>query len=457
MPNPVVAIVGRPNVGKSALFNRIAGERISIVEDQPGITRDRIYAPAEWSGRNFTLIDTGGIRFGELGPLDERIRAQVQLAMDEADVIVAVVDADDGLTPADEELAEELRRAVKPVLLAANKADNRRLEQDAQEFYRLGLGPLYNVSAIHGRGIGDLLDEIIAQLPDVAPEEYPEDAIRVAIIGRPNVGKSSLLNAILGEERTIVSSIPGTTRDAIDTYLERGSQKFVFIDTAGIRRPSKVQGTVEYYTVLRALKAVERADVCFVVLDAADGVCDGDRRIGGYAHEGGRGVVLVANKWDLVDPHRGEILPDHPGAEKAPDPPVNMKIYTERIRDELGFLNYAPIAFVSAYCETGIHALIDTAAHVAEQHAMRVSTGELNRVIRDAVAARPPSSKGRELKIYYATMARTNPPTIVLFMNNPDLMHFTYGRYLENRLRDAFGFEGTPLRLVARQREKTTP
>ncbi|HET6385441.1 MAG TPA: ribosome biogenesis GTPase Der [Armatimonadota bacterium] len=456
MPNPVVAIVGRPNVGKSALFNRIARERISIVEDEPGITRDRIYAEAEWSGRAFTLIDTGGIRFGDLGPLDEQVRAQAQLAIDEADVILAVVDADTGITPADEELAEALRRSSKPVLLVANKADNRRLEQDASEFYALGLGALHPVSAIHGRGVGDLLDEVLARLPETTPDEYPEDAIRIAIIGRPNVGKSSLLNAILGKERAIVSSIPGTTRDAVDTYFEQDGHKFVVIDTAGIRRPGKVQGSVEYYTVLRALKAIERADVCFVVLDAVDGVRDGDRRIGGYAHQGGRGVVLVANKWDLMQTRHGRPEPDRPGIEKAPEDPPGIREFTDMARDELAFLAYAPIAFVSAYCNTGIDALIETAVQVAEQHSVRVSTGELNRVIRDALAARPPSQKGRELKIYYATMAKTNPPTIVLFVNNPDLLHFSYGRYLENRLREAFGFEGTPLRLLTRQKEKAT-
>ncbi|MCA1594838.1 MAG: ribosome biogenesis GTPase Der, partial [Chloroflexi bacterium] len=293
MPNPLVAIVGRPNVGKSALFNRIAGERISIVEDQPGITRDRIYAEAEWSGRSFTLIDTGGIRFGDLGPLDERIRSQAELAIEEADVILAVVDVDAGITPADEELAEVLRRTPRPVLLVANKVDNLRRESHSHEFYRLGLGAIHSVSALHGRGVGDLLELVVEHLPDAQPDDYPEDAIRVAIIGRPNVGKSSLLNAILGEERTIVSNIPGTTRDAVDTYMERGDHKFVFIDTAGIRRPGKIQGTVEYYTVLRALKAMERADVCLLVIDAADGVRDGDRRIAGYALEAGRGVVIT--------------------------------------------------------------------------------------------------------------------------------------------------------------------
>lgn len=454
MPNPVVAIVGRPNVGKSALFNRLAGERISIVEDEPGITRDRIYAQAEWAGRTFTLIDTGGIRFGGLEDLEERVRNQAELAMDEADVILGIVDANAGVTPADEELAEVLRKATKPVLLVTNKVDNVRLEAHAQEFYRLGLGPLHPVSAIHGRGVGDMLDEIIARLPDIAPDDYPEDVIRVAIIGRPNVGKSSLLNAILGEERTIVSSIPGTTRDAVDTYFERGDQKYVFVDTAGIRRPSKVQGSIEYYTVLRALKAVERADVCFVVLDASDGVLDGDRRIGGYAHEAGRGIVIVANKWDLVDTRHYSRDENRPGLDKAVDGPTGIRQYTDMVHNELGFLKYAPVAFVSAYCDTGIHALIDTAAEVAEQHAMRISTGELNRVIKDALAARPPSSKGQELKIYYSTMAKTAPPTVILFVNNPDLLHFGYRRYLENRLRDAFGFQGSPLRLVARARDK---
>ena len=454
MPNPVVAIVGRPNVGKSALFNRLVRERISIVEDTPGITRDRIYAEAEWAGRTFTVIDTGGIQFGDLKPLDEQVRVQAELAIGEADVILVIVDADAGVTPSDEELAQELRRSEKPIFLVANKVDNRDLEHHAQEFHRLGLGVLHFVSAIHGHGVGDLLDEIIANLPDAEPEEYPDDAIRVAIIGRPNVGKSSLLNAILGEERTIVSSIPGTTRDAVDTYFERGDQKFVFVDTAGIRRPSKVQGTVEYYTVLRAMRAIERADVCFLVLDSADGARDGDQRIGGYAHEAGRGVVIVANKWDLMARRDKASDIDRPGLEKAPENPVSMQKYTDMIRQEMSFLAYAPVAYVSAYAGTGIPALIDTAVQVADQHSVRIGTGELNRVLRNALAAHPASQKGRELKVFYATMAKTNPPTIILFVNNPDLLHFSYARYLENQLRAAFGFEGTPIRLIPRQREK---
>jgi GTP-binding protein len=454
MPNPVVAIVGRPNVGKSALFNRMVRERIAIVEDHPGITRDRIYSECEWSGRTFTVIDTGGIRFGDLAPLDERVRFQAEIAIEEADVILFTVDVAAGITPADEELADVLRRGTKPVLLVANKSDNDNREWHAADFYRFGFGDLHPVSALHGRGIADLLDDLLLLLPETVPDEYPEDVIRIAIVGRPNVGKSSLLNAIVGEERTIVSPIPGTTRDAVDTFCEYGGQRFVLVDTAGIRRPSKIQGTVEYYTVLRAMKAIERADICLLVLDAADGVVDGDRRIGGYAHDAGRGVIIVANKWDLCDPRSRDHDEARPGIEKVLDEPPGIRVYTEYLRREMAFLAYAPIVFLSAYANLGIPELIGTAVDVSQHHAMRISTGELNRVIRDALVARPPSHKGRELKIYYATMARVRPPTIVLFMNNPDLMHFSYARYLENQLREAFGFEGTPIRLIARKRDK---
>ncbi|MEN6356424.1 MAG: ribosome biogenesis GTPase Der [Armatimonadota bacterium] len=436
MDKPLVAIVGRPNVGKSTLFNRIVGRRIAIVEDTAGITRDRIYAEAEWNGREFVMIDTGGILLNESDPLKSEVTIQAQVALDEADVIVFMVDTTTGITPGDEDIAEQLRGSHKPVLLAANKADNTAREQDAAEFYALGLGDIHPVSSLNGRSVADLLDEVVRALPDEGKEPaYPEDAIRIAIIGRPNVGKSSLVNAILGEKRAIVSDIPGTTRDAVDTVLRRGDDELVLIDTAGIRKSGKIQGSVEYYTVLRAVRAMERADVAMVVIDAFDGLRDGDKRVAGFAHEAGRACVVVVNKWDLVSEE-------------------DMHAFAENVKRQIPFLDYAPVVFTSALKGTGITDAVDTAIDAAANHALRISTGELNRILQDAVDEHPYSRKGKDFRVRYATMTDVKPPTIVIFVNNPDLAHFSYVRYLENRIRREYSYEGTPLKLIIRKAKK---
>lgn len=436
MDKPLVAIVGRPNVGKSTLFNRVVGQRIAIVEDTPGITRDRIYAEAEWNGREFVMVDTGGILLNEQDPLKAEVTLQAQAALDEADIILFMVDVVVGVTPADQEIADRLRGAKKPVLVVSNKADNDRRDQESMDFHALGIGEIYPVSSLNGRSVADLLDAVVRVLPEEPGDEgYPEDAIRLAIIGRPNVGKSSLLNAILGEKRVIVSDIPGTTRDAVDTLLTRGDDHLVLIDTAGIRRAGKVQGTVEYYTVLRAVRAMERADVALIVIDAYDGLRDGDKRVAGFAHEAGRACVIVVNKWDL----RGE---------------DSIKDFSEEIRRQTAFLDYAPIVFVSALEGTGIPSVIDTALDAAANHAMRIPTGELNRIVQEAVDAHPYSRKGRDLKIRYATMTEVKPPTIIVFVNDTGLAHVSYQRYIENRIRKEYSYEGTPLRIVFRQAKK---
>ncbi len=450
MAKPIVAIVGRPNVGKSTLFNRIVGKRLAIVEDTPGITRDRLYADGDWAGREFTVVDTGGILLEEHDPLIKHVRAQADLAMEEADVILLVVDAREGITAIDQDVAEELRRTRKPVLLVVNKADNPTLEQEALDFYALGFSEVYPVAALSGRGVGDLLDEVVRLTPEKTEESpYPEDALRISIIGRPNVGKSSLTNAILGEERVIVSDIPGTTRDAIDTLFKRADRDFVLIDTAGIRRRGKIQGSVEYYCVLRAQRAIERSDVALLVMSGPDGVADGDKRVGGVADEAGRACVIVVNKWDLVENPRPETM-----AGRARRPSKAMREFTDLIRREMPFLSYAPVVFTSAVTGLGVQAALDTAVDAAENHSLRISTGELNRVIQEAIEARPYSERGRQLKVRYATMASVKPPTIILFVNTTDLFHFSYQRYLENRLREAFGFIGTPIRLFARKAKK---
>jgi len=436
MDKPLVAIVGRPNVGKSTLFNRVVGRRIAIVEDTPGITRDRIYAEADWNGREFVVIDTGGILLNELDPLKAEVTLQAQAALEEADVVLFMVDAETGIVPADEEIADKLRGARKPVLVVANKADNERRDQESMEFHALGLGEIYPLSALNGRSVADVLDEVVKSFPEEEREpRYPEDAVKLAIIGRPNVGKSSLLNAILGEKRAIVSEIPGTTRDAVDTVLKRGDDTLVLIDTAGIRRAGKVQGSVEYYTVLRAVRAMERADVALIVIDAYDGLRDGDKRVAGFAHEAGRACVIVVNKWDLC------------GEE-------NMKQFSENIRRQIPFLDYAPIVFTSALEGMGVAAVIDTALDAASNHAMRIQTGELNRILQEACDDHPYSRKGRDLKIRYATMGEVKPPTIVVFVNDTRLAHFSYARYLENRIRKEYSYEGTPLRLIFRPARK---
>ncbi len=436
MSKPLIAIVGRPNVGKSTIFNRLVGKRIAIVEDTPGVTRDRLYATLEWKGREFTVIDTGGIVLNEHDPLMLQVRSQAEIAMAEADAILFVCDAADGVTAADLDLADALRGATRPVFLAVNKADNNRQVQEAVEFYSLGMGQVYSVSAVHGHGLADLLDDIVAVLPHTGDADEDDESVRLAIIGRPNVGKSSLTNAILGEERVIVSPIPGTTRDAIDTPLEWEGQKVLLIDTAGIRRAGKVQGSVEYYTVLRAKTAIDRCHVAVVVIDAGEGLTDGDKRVAGFAHEAGRAGVVVVNKWDLVEPQIAQ--GKRPTRER-------MLEFTEELRKQTPFVAYAPVVFTSAAYGFSVSEVLDTALSAAANHAHRIPTGELNRLMRDATEAHPRIYRGKQLKVYYATMPRVQPPTVLLFVNDPELLHFSYQRYLENRLRETYPLEGTPI------------
>ncbi|MCR4426237.1 MAG: ribosome biogenesis GTPase Der [Firmicutes bacterium] len=436
MAKPIVAIVGRPNVGKSTLFNRILGARLSIVDDSPGVTRDRLYADTDWCGRLFTLVDTGGIQQDPADSIAVQTRTQAELAVGQADVIVFVVDSRQGITPDDVDVANLLRRAEKPVIVAANKVEDlRHLDYD---IWGLGLGEPIPVSAIHGTGVGDLLDAVIANLPDSDDhEEDEEDAFKVAVIGRPNVGKSSIVNRILGEERSIVSDEPGTTRDAIDTPFERNGDKYVIVDTAGIRRKSKVAGGVERYSVLRALRAVDRCDVAITVFDGTENPSEQDTKIAGYAHDAGRASVLAVNKWDIVE--RDE--------SKARE-------YERRIRAELSFMPYAPVLFVSAKTGRRIGALLDAVAEAARQHRRRVPTSQVNKVIEDTVLRYPPpEEKGKRVRIFYTSQVGTKPPTFAVFANHPELIHFSYRRHLENTLRDAFGFAGTPVNVVFRRRE----
>lgn len=436
MAKPTVAIVGRPNVGKSTIFNRIAGERISIVEDIPGVTRDRIYSSAEWLTHDFNIIDTGGIDIGD-EPFLEQIRQQAEIAIDEADVIIFLVNGREGVTAADEEVAKILYKTKKPVVLAVNKIDNPEMRADIYDFYALGFGEPFPISGAHGLGLGDLLDEAAKFFPKTDSEEYPEDVIKFSLIGRPNVGKSSLVNALLGEERVIVSDIAGTTRDAIDSLYEYDEQEYVIIDTAGMRKKGKVYESTEKYSVLRALRAIERSDVVLVVLNGEEGILEQDKKIAGYAHEAGRGIVIVVNKWDAVEKD-----------EKT------MKAMEQKIREHFQFLDYAPIVFLSAKTKKRVDTLLPAINMASENHAMRVQTNILNEIIMDAVAMNPtPTDKGRRLRIYYATQVAVKPPSFVVFVNNPELMHFSYERFLENRIRDAFGFEGTPIRIFSRERK----
>ncbi len=437
----IVAVVGRPNVGKSTLFNRIAGRRIAIEEPTPGITRDRIYADCEWMGKRFTLIDTGGLETTK-GGIHEAVRRQVEFAIEEADVIIFVVDGKEGIAGFDEEIAEQLRRRGKPVVVAANKIDSRKREDGIPDFYSLALGEVIGVSAAHGLLIDELLDRVAEHLPatESAPED--EDVIRIAIVGRPNAGKSSLLNAILGEQRAVVDSEPGTTRDAVDTDYEWKGRKVVLIDTAGIRRKSRVHEAFEYYGVLRAFGAIERCDVALTLIDAIAGLTDQDKRIAGQAHEEGKAQVLVVSKWDLRAPT---------GQEQASAERTLMADVAREVQAWLPEIKYAPIAFTSSVQRRGIDELMDTAIEVAEQHAYRFQTAELNRMLEEATWDRPLSRKGKQLKVYYATQVSTRPPTLVLFVNDPELMHFSHLAYLENQIRKRVPLQGTPLRLVVRR------
>ena len=440
MSKPIVAIVGRPNVGKSTFFNQIGKKRVSIVEDFPGVTRDRIYMDAEWLNHQFTMIDTGGIELendGE-GKILASMRQQARLAIEEADVIVFMVDGRTGMTHDDEEIGHILRNTRKPVIVAVNKIDSPKQHLDVYEFYNLGLGEPIGISAANALNVGDLLDEIVANFPKDLEDDIEHDEIRIAIIGRPNVGKSSLVNALLGQERVIVSDVAGTTRDAIDTKLDDGNTHFTLIDTAGMRRKGKIDMPIERYSVMRPLRAVDRADVVLMVISAPEGVTEQDKKIAGYAHESGKGCIIVVNKWDLIEK----------------DDKTSLR-FTEDIRDELGFLQYAPVLYTSALTKQRVHRVVDLVKYVAEQQAMRVQTSVLNQLVMDAVSINPPPShKGKQLKIYFMTQADIKPPKFLVFVNDPELMHFSYLRFLENKLRESFGFEGTPLKLVVRGRKE---
>ncbi|APS41671.1 MAG TPA: ribosome biogenesis GTPase Der [Weissella thailandensis] len=433
---PVVAVVGRPNVGKSTIFNRIAGDRISIVEDTPGITRDRIYTRAEWLTNEFRLIDTGGIDMGD-EPFMSQIVQQAEIAIDEADVIVFMVSAREGLTEADERVAKMLYRSKKPVVLAANKVDNIEQRSEIYEFYALGFGDPYPISGAHGTGLGDLLDQVVANFPDVeAPEE--DDAVRFSFIGRPNVGKSSLVNAMLGEERVIVSDISGTTRDAIDTrFTSEDGDEFVMVDTAGIRKRGKVYESTEKYSVMRAMRAIDDSNVVLVVLNAEEGIREQDKHVAGYAHEAGRAVIIVVNKWDTLEKD------NH-----------TMTDFENQIRQEFQYLSYAPIVFVSALTKQRLNKLPALIKQVNDNHRKRIQSATLNEVISDALALNPTSTvNGKRLRVYYATQVAIQPPTFVVFVNNPELMHFSYERFLENQIRKSFDFTGTPIHLIKRARK----
>ncbi len=437
MSKPLVAIVGRPNVGKSMLFNKLVGRRLSIVEDTPGVTRDRLYAECEWRGRTFDIVDTGGIEPGTTTEILSFMRKQAEIAISHATVIVFVCDIKTGLTAADQDVANMLLRARKPVILAVNKMDQVGMTNpDIYEFYNLGLGDPIAVSAVHGHGTGDLLDACFEHFPEEEEEEEETDVIKVAVIGKPNVGKSSLINRILGEERVIVSNMAGTTRDAVDSYFENEVGKFVFIDTAGMRKKSKVHDEIEKFSVLRAAMAIERADVCLIMIDANEGVTEQDTKVAGMAHEAGKACIIVVNKWDAIEKD-----------DKTMD---KMR---EKIRIDLAYMTYAPIVFISAMTGQRVPRLFQLIKYVDEQASTRITTGMLNSLLADATArVQPPSDKGRRLKIFYMTQASTRPPHFVCFCNDAQLFHFSYQRYLENQIRNTFGLEGTPIRLTVRQR-----
>lgn len=440
MGKPIVAIVGRPNVGKSTLFNIFANSRISIVEDTPGVTRDRLYAEGDWLDNQFMMVDTGGIEIMNSDAIAVSIRQQAEIAIKEADVILFVCDARSGIVQEDADVARILRKSGKPIVLAVNKADSPKQELNVYEFYNLGLGEPFPISAANHLGIGDLLDAVVAKFPQNKAGVFDNDGdqIKVALIGRPNVGKSSIFNSLVGQERSIVSDVAGTTRDAIDTPVVRNGQKYLFIDTAGMRRKGKIDEPIEKYSIIRSLRAVDRSDVVLMVIDAVDGVTEQDKKIAGYAHEAGKGIVIVVNKWDAYEKDENSTLR-----------------YTETLRKELIFMQYAPVVYVSALTKQRIHRLPEVINYVAEQNAMRVATSVLNQVIADAVAINPPpTEKGQRLKILYATQVKIKPPTFVIFVNEPEIMHFSYQRYLENKLREAFGFEGTPLSMIIRGKKE---
>lgn len=438
MARPVVAIVGRPNVGKSTLFNKLIGKRLSIVDDTPGVTRDRIYGDCEWLGRHMLLVDTGGIEPYSNDIILSQMRRQAQLAIDSADVIILVTDLRSGVVATDEEVAAMLQKSGKPIVLCVNKCDTiGEVPPEFYEFYNLGLGDPIAVSSVHGHGTGDLLDAVLAYLPDEAEDEDDSDTVRVAVIGKPNVGKSSLINAISGEERAIVSNIAGTTRDATDTIVENKFGNFVFIDTAGLRRKNKVEDQIEKYSVLRARMAVERADVCVIMIDATEGFTEQDSKVAGIAHELGKACIIAVNKWDAVekDGH-------------------TMDKERKKLMNDFSFMSYAPIIFISAKTGQRLDRLFELIRFVDSQNAMRISTGKLNEVLADAtLRVQPPTDKGRRLKIYYMTQASTRPPTFVCFVNSKDLFHYSYQRYIDNQIREVFGLEGTPTRYIIRERQ----
>lgn len=437
MSKPIVAIVGRPNVGKSTLFNQIGKKRVSIVDDMPGVTRDRIYMDAVWLNHEFTLIDTGGIEIETTDKMISDIRAQANIAIDEADVIIFVVDGREGLTFADEDIAKILRSSTKPVIVAVNKTDNLQQEMNVYEFYNLGLSDPIGISASNALNLGDLLDEVVANFPAADTDNKDEDEIRIAVIGRPNVGKSSLVNAMLGEDRVIVSDVPGTTRDAIDTHFYKDNIKFTLIDTAGMRKKSKIDIPVERYSIIRSLRAIDRADVVLMLIEAPVGITEQDKKIAGYAHDSGKGCVLVVNKWDIF-PNKHD---------------RSTNRFTDELRDKIGFLQYAPVLYASALTGQRVNRVTELVKFVAEQQSMRIQTSALNELIRDAVAVNPPpSKKGKQLKILFVTQVDICPPRFIIFVNNPELMHFSYLRFIENRLRESYGFEGTPIKFAVRKR-----
>lgn len=437
MSKPIVAIIGKPNVGKSTFFNYLVGSRISIVQDTPGVTRDRIYADTNWRGRNFTLIDTGGIEPESDDIILSQMREQANLAISMADVIIFLTDIRQGVTAADSEIAVMLKKSGKPVVLVCNKADNfEKDKEEIYEFYNLGLGDPYPISASNALGLGDVLDKIYESFPEKTLDEDEDDIIKVAVIGKPNVGKSSLINKILGENRAIVSNIAGTTRDAIDSKFENEKGKYILIDTAGVRRKSKVKESIEKFSIMRTLLAIERADVCLMMIDALEGVTDQDAKIAGEAHEAGKGVIIVVNKWDEYEKETG-----------------TLERYKKEIYAKLSYLSYAPIIFISAKTGQRVNKLFDLINHVNEQNSMRISTSVLNQVINEAISiVQPPTDKGKRLKIFYGTQASTKPPTFVIFVNNKELFHFSYERYLVNQIRKEFGLEGTPVRIIVREK-----